>query len=193
MGADGADTAALHQNDTVGILDAGHTLSDDDLGGFRNEFAEAFADQRIGAGIHRTGGIIQNEDFRLFQKGARNTQTLLLTAGNIGTALFDPGVILVRELLNELVGLGQAAGLFYLGICCVGITPAEIVLDGTGKQYVFLENYGNLVAQGFQIIFAHVHAAHFHTALRHVVQTGNELNQGGLGGTGSAKNTDDLT
>ena len=38
-----------------------------------------------------------------------------------------------------------------------------------------------------------VHAAHFHTARSHVVQTGYVLILGGLGGTGSAKNSDVLS
>ena len=86
----------------------GNTLGDDDLGGLGDVLAEALADQGIGAGIHRAGGVVQDEDLGLLQQGAGNAQALLLAAGDVGAALFDLGVVLVGELLDELIGLGQA-------------------------------------------------------------------------------------
>ena len=72
---------------------------------------EALADQRIGAGIHRAGGVVQDQDLGLFQQRAGDAQPLLLAAGDVGAALLDLGVVFIGELLDELIGLRQPAGL----------------------------------------------------------------------------------
>ena len=65
MGSDRADTSAFHEDDAVGILNAGYTLSDNDLGGFRDKFTETLADQSIGTGIYGARGVVQDQDLRL--------------------------------------------------------------------------------------------------------------------------------
>ena len=92
----------------------------------------------------------------------------------------------MRELLNELVGLGQLAGFQHLLVGGVGIAPAQVVFDGAAEQHVFLQHDGHVVAQGLQIVLAHIHAAYLYAALGGVVQPGNQLNQRGFGRTRAA-------
>src|SRR5699024_1713503 len=192
VGADGGDAAALHHDDAVGILHAGHALGNDDFGGLGDELPEALADQRVGAGIDGRSGVVQNQDLGLLQQGAGDAQTLFLAARDVGAALLDPGVILLGELLDELVGLGQTAGFLHLGVGGVGVATAQVVLCGAREQHVLLQHHGHLVAQGLQVVLAHVHAAHLHAALGDVVQAGDQLDQAGLGRTGAAQDADDL-
>ena len=42
------------------------------------------------------------------KQGAGDTEPLLLAAGDIAAALLDPGVVPIRESLDELVGAGRA-------------------------------------------------------------------------------------
>ena len=107
MGADIRDAAALHDEDTVGVLDGGHTLRDDDLRGLRDEVAEALTDQGVGLRVDRGGGVVEDQHLRLLQDRTGDAETLLLTTGDVGTALGDEGVVLVREGLDELVRLGE--------------------------------------------------------------------------------------
>src|SRR5699024_2677801 len=163
-----------HNDDAVGVLHAGYTLGNDDLGGFGDIITEALADQRVGLGIDGAGGVVQNQDLGLFQQGAGDAQALFLAAGNIGAALLDPGVVLIRELLDKFVGLGQLAGFQDLVIGGVRVAPAQVVLDGAGKQHVLLQHNGHLVAQCFQVIFPHVVAAYLDGAFGHIVQAGDQ-------------------
>ena len=41
----------------------------------------------------------------MLQERTRNAKTLLLTAGDVGSALADHRVVFVRELLHELIRL----------------------------------------------------------------------------------------
>ena len=107
--ADGVDFAALHDDDAVGVLHRGDTLRDDDLGRRGDIFAECLADERVGMGIDGARRVVKDEDLGLFEEGARDAQALLLPARDVGTALFDVGIVFVGEALDEVVRLCKFA------------------------------------------------------------------------------------
>ena len=193
MGADGIDLAALHDNDPVCVLYRSRPLGDNDLGSFRNVIFHGLPDPGICSGIHRTGGIIQDQYFRLFQKGSGNTEPLLLAAGYIGSSLFYVSVVSIRKLGNKLIGAGHLAGLDQFLICSLLVSPTEIIPDGTGKKDIFLKDYRHLITQGFQIIISYVYAPYLHSPLRHIIQTGDQLDQGRLGRACTPDNANGLS
>ena len=187
------DAAMVHDENHVGFLHGGHTLGDDDLRGVGNLMMECGANQLIGFGVDRGRGIVENKDLRLFQQRTRNAQTLALTAGNVGTALFDVRIVLVGEFLNEAVGLRKLACVTNLFISGVRIAPTQVFGNGSGEQHVLLQYHGDLIAQYFQIVIAHIHAADLQRAFGHVIQTWHKLHQTGLCGTGAADDADGHT
>ena len=187
MGAHGGDGAVFHDQDQVGFFHGCHTLGDDDLGGVGDLFPESLPDHGIGVGIHRGGGVVQDQDLGLFQQSTCDTQALLLTAGNVGAALFDVGVVAIGEAADEVIGAGQLTGMDHFFVGGVGIAPAEVILDGAGEEDVLLEDHGDLIAEGFYIVVPDIDAAHFQSAGGNVIQTGNQLDQGGLGRTGDTQ------
>ena len=187
------DAAMIHDENHVGFLHGGHTLGDDDLRGVGNLMMECGANQLIGFGVDRGRGIVENKDLRLFQQRTRNAQTLALTAGNVGTALFDVRIVLVGEFLNEAVGLRKLACVTNLFISGVRIAPTQVFGNGSGEQHVLLQYHGDLIAQYFQIVIAHIHAADLQRAFGHVIQTWHKLHQTGLCGTGAADDADGHT
>lgn len=106
VGAEAVDLAVVQHEDAVGILHRGNALCNDDLGGAGDLLTERLPDLCVGGGIHGTGGVVEDEDLRLAQQGTGDGQTLFLAAGHVGAALLDPGVVLVREALDELIGAG---------------------------------------------------------------------------------------
>ena len=150
-------------------------------------------DQRVGLRIHRTGGVIKDQDLRLLEKRSRDTESLLLTTGHVVTALHDHRIVFIRKFLNEAVRLGQLTYSLHFLVAGVLITPADIFINASRKQDIFLQHHGHLVTQCLQIILAHIHAADLHAAAGHVVKTRDELHKRGLGTSRTADNTDDLT
>ena len=188
MGAGFQNPSAVHNDNHIRVLDGGNPLGDNQLGGAGDFLPEGLADHGIGVGVHGGGGVVQNQDFRLFQQGPGDAQPLLLAAGDIGAALLDVGIVALREALDEFVGAGQAAGMNQLLIGGLGVAPAQIFLDGAGEQGVLLEHHGHVVPQNLQVIVPDIHAAHLQRAPGDIVQPGNQLHQGGLGGAGGAQN-----
>ena len=95
MCVESVDAAVVQHQDPVRGFHTGNTLGDDDLGGSGDLLCERRPDAGVRRGIHGAGGVIQDQDLRFFQEGPRYTETLLLSAGYIGAAPFDPGLVTV--------------------------------------------------------------------------------------------------
>ena len=139
---------------------------------------EGLPDSRIRGGIHRAGGVIQDQHLGLLEQGPGNTKALPLAAGYVGTALFDVGIIAFRERADKAIRLGHLAGLLDLLLGRIGVAPAQVFLDGAGKQHVLLQHHAHGFAQGLQVVFPYVLAAQLYRALRYIVQPGDQLHQG---------------
>ena len=193
MGADVRDAAALHDEDAVGVLDGGHTLRDDDLRGLRDEVAEALTNQGVGLRVDRGGGVVEDQNLRLLQDRTGDAETLLLTTGDVGTALGDEGVVLVREGLDELVRLGELTCGDELFVTRLRVAPAEVLCDGAGEEDVLLKHDGDLVTQELEVVLSYVDTADQHLALACVIEAGNQLDERGLRGAGTAHDADGFT
>ena len=123
------------------MLHTGYPLGNDDLGGAGNLAGESRPDLGVGSGIHRAGGVVQDKHLGMLKQRPGNTQPLFLTAGHIGPAPFDAGLITIREALNKLIGAGRPTGLDTLLLSGIRIAPAQVVQNGAGKQGVLLEHH----------------------------------------------------
>ena len=131
--------------------------------------------------------------FRFFQQCSCDTETLFLTAGYVRSALLYVGVVAFRHPVDKFIGARQAADSFALFFGSVFITPAEVVENRTGKQYVFLQNNGYFISQSFHIVGTDILSADFDGAFRDIVQTADQVDKTRLRTSGSADDTDGLT
>ena len=104
------DPPVVHDDDPVAVLHRGDALRDDELCRIRDLLPERLADLCVCRRVHGTGRVIQNQNLRLLQERSGDAESLLLTAGDVGSALADHRVVAVRHLLDELRGAGQVAG-----------------------------------------------------------------------------------
>ena len=150
------------------------------------------ADLCVRRGIDGGGGVVQDQDAGLFQQCAGNAEALLLAAGDVVAALLDVGLVLVGEALDKFIGACLLAGVLDLGVGGVGVAPAQVLGNRAAEQLVLLQHHGDVVAQGVEVISAHINAADGHAALGHVVQTRQQLHKAGLSRTGAANDADGL-
>ena len=126
MGADSVDLTVVEDDYSVGVLNRGDTLSDDQLGCIGNFFTESFSYHCVCLCVNGAGGVVENKNFRLFEQGSCNAKSLLLSAGDICAAALDIGVVLVGHLLNKFIRLSELADSDYILVGCVFIAPAKI-------------------------------------------------------------------
>ena len=73
--------AGLHDDDVVGLVHGRQAVRDHDGGAARLEMIERVAEQRLGFGVERAGRLVEQQDLRIAQHGARDRQALPLAAG----------------------------------------------------------------------------------------------------------------
>ena len=79
------------------------------------------------------------------------------------------------------------------GACPVHVVAvAHVGCDRALEQHGLLRHVSDLVAKGFQIVFAHVHTVDEHLPGRHVVEARHEVDEAGLAGAGGADERDGL-
>ena len=100
------DALAFQDDDLVGVADGGEPVGNDDGRAARHQPFQRLLDEQFGFGIHRGGGLVQDQDRAVFQDRARDRKALLLPAGELDAALADQRIVAVGEPVNELVGVG---------------------------------------------------------------------------------------
>ena len=100
----------LQHVDAVGVLDGGKPVGDDEGGAVFHQAVERVLDLALGLGIHRGGGLVQQQDRRVLEQRAGDGQPLFLAAGELHAALADVGVELLRQLADEALRVGGCRG-----------------------------------------------------------------------------------
>ena len=137
-------------------------------------------DRRLGGRVDRGGGVVEDQDARVGEQGAGDRDPLALAAGEGQAALADPGLVAVRQVADEGVGLGAAGRLFDLLEARLGPRVGDVLGDAGGEQEAVVGDEGDLAAQAADVDLAHVGAVDEHRALARVVEAGDQRHQAGL-------------
>ena len=103
------------------------------------------------------------------------------------------GVVAVRSFADEVVSVGSFCSLNNFGKGSVLLREADILQDSSGEQESFLQNDTNLGMETFCLNIADVNAVDSNTALIHVVEAHDQVDQGGFAGAGSTYQTNHFT
>ena len=96
MGIKAVHFTVLQDQNAVRVLYAGNTLGNNQLCSARYPGGKSLPNPGVRSSIHSTGGIIQNQYFRIFQQSPCNAEALFLPAGYIAAPLLDPGIIFIE-------------------------------------------------------------------------------------------------
>ncbi len=110
---------------------------------------------RIFASVAVSTALVQSSSistFGFFKQSSCDTQTLLLTTGYVGSALFDVGVVLVRHLLDKFIGAGQLTGRGCTLLWWFLLPQRRFSRMVPGEQHIFLQHHGYLISQRLHII-----------------------------------------
>ena len=102
------DASILHHIDAVGVADRRKAMRDDQHGAARHQPVEGVLDEAFAFGIEGGGGLVENQDGRIPEHGARDGDALPLATGEQGAAVAHGGVVAQRQLFDESVCTGDA-------------------------------------------------------------------------------------
>lgn len=190
MRSDSVDLPVFHHDDLIGVLNAGYPLCDDDRRHSVQIFFQPFSDKRVGFGIDRAGGIVEDQHFRFLQQRTGDAEPLTLTAADIGAALFDERIVLLLKPLDKGIRLSDSASLDDLLVARILISPAQILFDRSAEKNVLLQDHRHAVSQRLDVVFPDRMTAEKHFAFARIVKTRNQVDQRRFAGTGSADDAD---
>ena len=81
------NAAVAQDNDLVRIDDGAEAVGNDQGRAVARQFLEVGLDLALGLGIERGGRLVEQQDRRRFEDGARDRDALLLAAGELQAAL----------------------------------------------------------------------------------------------------------
>ena len=149
MSAGSREPAAAHHQDQVSPADLREAVGDDERGASPGSSVNRLLDLVLGGRVDGAGRIIQHEDARIGEEGARQCQPLALPAGKRDPAFTDDGVVAVRKGQDELVRLGGFGSRLDLFLGGTGFTEGNIFGDAAREQENILLNDGNVAGAGF--------------------------------------------
>src|SRR5690242_1391148 len=85
------DGAGVHEEDLVYLVDRVQAVRDDHLGGLRREFGQNLFEQLLGDGIDIGGGLVEDQQLGIPQRGAHERDKLLLAEADSVAAVGDLG------------------------------------------------------------------------------------------------------
>src|ERR1700687_1571130 len=126
--------SAVEHKDARGVANGREPVSDHESRASLHHFIESGVNLGFGDGVERTGRLIEDQDWWIFQERARDRQPLPLAAGQHAPALAGIGLESPLAALDEFqrLGAGRRDPQFLIG--GVRFADAQIVRDRTIEQ-----------------------------------------------------------
>ncbi|MNG09811.1 hypothetical protein D3C84_932460 [compost metagenome] len=151
MAADRDQAPLIDHCDAIGMLHRGQAMGDDQRGAPTHQGRQCLLDQVLALGIEGTGGLVQQQDRCIHQQRPGNGQTLALTTRQPQPCITQVGLIALRQLQDEFMGMGTARRGLYLGIGRLGTSVADVLLDRSEEQCRVLRYQRKVAAQVLRI------------------------------------------
>ena len=130
--------------------------------------------------IHAGQRFIQYQDRGVLQQSAGDGDALLLAAGQPHGPLAHHCFVALRQVVDELMGIGGPGCLFQLRLTGIRIAETKVVGDRAMEQVGVLRYHRHLFPQFFQGNFAHVPAAQLDYAFPGIEEAQHQPHDGGL-------------
>src|SRR5215475_15660394 len=124
-------------------------MSDRDHGASRSEFRQSLLDLLFRFRIERRRGFVEQEDRRVLQNSACNSEALLLATGKKAAFVANHRVVPLWLSHDELVRVSCLRSFVNLFLCRVQLSELDVVKDRVVKQKRLLSDEPDLIAQRF--------------------------------------------
>ena len=104
---------------------------------------ERVLDFLLGVAVERGGRLVEHQDRRRLEDGARDGDALLLAARQLQPALADLGLVALRRNADEAVDLREPRGLLDFGVARLPAAVADVVADGVVEQHGVLRDHAD--------------------------------------------------
>ena len=175
------DPAAVQDDDPVGVADGGEAVGDDEDGPARQELSQGALDEPLGLGVQVRRGLVQDQDRGVAQDGPGDADALALPAGQADAAVAEPRLHALRQLPDEVGGVGGPGGAPHLLVGpSVPVAVGDVRADGVVEDHRLLADDAHLAAERRQRVRPDVGAVDLDPAAVGVDEAGEEVHQRAL-------------
>ena len=167
-------------------------MGDDDGGAAVGQLLKGLLELGLRHGVQGGGGLVQNQHRRVLQKDPGDGDALLLPAGEQGAPLAHIGVESLGQGHDVVVDLRQPGRPGHLLLRGAGLAVADVLQNAGGEQEHVLLYHTHVLPQGLLGHLPDVAAVDADGAVRHVIEPGDQLAQGGLAASGWPHHGDGL-
>src|SRR5690348_1750877 len=136
------DLTGLEHQNLIGAADRRQAMRDHERRPSGSQATETVLNHLLAFAVETRRRLVENQDARVCQNRARDRHALALTARQLDASLPDNRVVAVRELLDELVAVRDAAGLFDFLDGRARTRVADILGDRAVEEEVLLQDRG---------------------------------------------------
>ena len=109
-------------------------MGDDDGRAILHKVLDSILNEAFGLGVERRSGFVEDEDRRVFEDSTSNRYALTLATREARTTVANVGLIAIGGSHDELVGIGNASGLFDFGLSGRFDAEGDIVVYGVVEE-----------------------------------------------------------
>ncbi len=161
-------------------------MGDQDAGAALHELVERALDRGLGLVVDGRRRLVQDQDGRILQDGARQREPLALAARQLHAALAHRRAVALRQAADELVRLGRLRGAHDVGLRDIAQSIPDVLGHRAVGQEAVLRHVADRAAQLLQIERRDVDAVQADAARGGVVQPQQQLDQRALAAAGAA-------
>ncbi|MNC07976.1 hypothetical protein D3C75_555460 [compost metagenome] len=126
-------------------------MSDDECGSAYGQISQGLLNRGFGLCVQRGSSFIQNQNRRILEEHASDSQALLLSTGQLHTALPDDCLHSIWQILNELLQMSTSRSFPDFRQLCIQFPIGDILANCPGEQENILLHDPDLFAQRFQL------------------------------------------
>ena len=168
--------------DQVRVHHRRQAMGDDHGGAPAHEFAEGRLHLAFGFRVQGRGRLVEQQDGGVLERRPGDGQALALAAGKLDALFADHGVVALGKGADERVGGGVTGGGDDLGVAGPGPAIGDVGPDRVVEKGDLLADQGDVGIERGQRDVAHVGAVDENPARGHVVEAGNQVEDGRLAG-----------
>src|SRR5207237_1274910 len=166
--------AVLEDDDLVGVADGAQAVGDGDHGAPLHDALERLDDDRLRLGVERRSRLVEDEDGRVANDCAGDSDALPLSAGQGQASFAHLGVVAVGHPRDELVRVGEPRRIDDLLFGSVGPPVCDVLPYRAAEEDGVLQYETDLVAHALQLVIADVDAVDQDAAGGRIVEPRDE-------------------
>ncbi len=167
-------------------------MRNDESGPAVHQLLDRLHDRRLSRGVECGSGFVEEEDRRVLEKGAGDSEALTLSDAQVSAAFANRAVVSVRHAANEILRLRAPRRVADLGFGRARPAVSDVLAHGGGEENGVLEDDRDLGAERFLRDLPHIAPVQPNDSGVGIVKTRDEAKKSALTRAGASDKGEDL-